>query len=88
MRIAGMHLSIHFFLLLFLFQAFSAGCLAEDLARLQRKELTRTLPVVVISADAMPHQVDSLLSAGARNYLTKPLNLTSLPKIIDEYIIG
>ncbi|MCX6306413.1 MAG: response regulator [Bacteroidetes bacterium] len=47
---------------------------------------TRDIPVVVISADAMSHQVQLLLKAGARNYLTKPIDIVSFLKVVDEWI--
>ena len=46
-------------------------------------ELGRT-PVVVLSADATPGQVQRLLAAGARAYLTKPLDVRRLLTILDE----
>ncbi len=53
---------------------------------LQAEELTREIPVVVISADAMPNQIDKLMKAGAKEYLSKPLNVVDLLRIIDELI--
>ena len=46
-------------------------------------ELGRT-PVVVLSADATPGQVQRLLAAGARAYLTKPLDVRRLLTLLDE----
>jgi len=46
-------------------------------------ELGRT-PVVVLSADATPGQVQRLLAAGAQAYLTKPLDVRRLLTILDE----
>jgi CheY-like chemotaxis protein len=48
---------------------------SEVLGRLQQSALTRDIPVIVISADATPKQIERLLAAGARDYLTKPLNV-------------
>ena len=59
---------------------------SEVLKILQATESTRSIPVVVISADAMPRQVEKLILEGAKNYLTKPLDLNVLLKIIDEFI--
>ncbi len=39
--------------------------------------------VVVVSADANPHQISRLLAAGAQDYLTKPLNVARLLQILD-----
>src|SRR5436190_1079135 len=56
----------------------------EVLARLRQDERTRDIPVVVISADATARQVQRLMAAGARNYLTKPLDVGEFFRIIDE----
>ena len=45
---------------------------------------TRTIPVAVLSADAMPAQQRQLLAAGATAYLTKPLELDKLMRLVDE----
>ncbi len=47
----------------------------EVLRRLREDPETRQIPVVVISADALPRQIDRLIAAGARAYLTKPVDL-------------
>jgi CheY-like chemotaxis protein/anti-sigma regulatory factor (Ser/Thr protein kinase) len=47
----------------------------EVLAHLKAGDDTRHIPTVVISADATSGQIDRLLSAGARAYLTKPLDI-------------
>jgi PAS domain S-box-containing protein len=47
----------------------------EVLRRLRADHVTRDIPVVMISADAIPAQIDALLAAGAQDYITKPLNV-------------
>ena len=59
---------------------------SEVLKLLQNEEKTKSIPVVVISADAMSKQIEKLINLGARHYLTKPLDVTVLLKIIDEFI--
>jgi PAS domain S-box-containing protein len=54
------------------------------LARLQKDELTRDIPVVIISADATARQIERLMAAGARSYLTKPLDITDFFRVIEE----
>jgi PAS domain S-box-containing protein len=56
----------------------------QVLAQLKADHLTRTIPVVVISADATVPQVKRLVSAGARAYLTKPLDIAEFFRVIDE----
>jgi two-component system sensor histidine kinase/response regulator len=58
----------------------------EVLARLRKNPLTRDIPVVVISADATAGQIQRLKSAGARGYLTKPIDITEFFRVIDETI--
>jgi CheY-like chemotaxis protein len=53
----------------------------EDVLReLRADSRTRDIPVLVISADATPRQISRLRVAGARGYLTKPLDL-------DEFLL-
>ena len=56
----------------------------QVLAQLKADHLTREIPVVVISADATAPQIKRLLSAGARTYLTKPLDIAEFFRVIDE----
>jgi len=48
----------------------------------------KDIPVVMVSADAMPHQIRNLLKIGARHYLTKPINVSQFLKTIDQYLIN
>jgi PAS domain S-box-containing protein len=56
----------------------------EVLSRLQRDDATREIPVVIISADATSRQIERLMAAGARAYLTKPLDMLEFFRVIDE----
>jgi CheY-like chemotaxis protein len=57
---------------------------SEVLRRLQQNPATARIPVVVVSADATPSQIERLLSAGARNYLTKPFDISPFLALVDE----
>ena len=59
---------------------------SEVLVLLQNQIETKDIPVVIISADAMPQQLNKLLKAGARNYLTKPLDIAEFLKVIDNFL--
>jgi PAS domain S-box-containing protein len=59
---------------------------SKVLENLKQDVTTKSIPVVVISADAMPHQVEKLIKIGATKYLTKPLHVLDYLKVIDEYI--
>ncbi|HEX8898077.1 MAG TPA: response regulator, partial [Chthoniobacterales bacterium] len=56
----------------------------QVLAQLKADHLTRDIPVVVISADATTQQIKRLLSAGARAYLTKPIDIAEFFRVIDN----
>jgi PAS domain S-box-containing protein len=45
---------------------------------------TREIPVVVVSADATAGQIGRLIEAGARDYLTKPLDVGRFLEVIEE----
>ena len=49
---------------------------------------TAGIPVIMISADAMPEQIDAALSAGAACYLTKPVQIAALLVQVDELLSG
>jgi CheY-like chemotaxis protein len=59
---------------------------SEVLRQLQRQPATATVPVVVLSADATPSQIERLLTAGARNYLTKPFDIDPFLAVVDEIV--
>jgi signal transduction histidine kinase/ActR/RegA family two-component response regulator len=47
----------------------------DVLARLQDREETKHIPVLALSANALPREIEKGLRAGFRRYLTKPLNV-------------
>ena len=57
---------------------------SEVIQRLQKDPATARIPVVVISGDATPSQIERLLVLGARNYLTKPFEPAPFLAVIDE----
>jgi signal transduction histidine kinase/CheY-like chemotaxis protein len=58
----------------------------EVLARLLADPVTKSIPVVILSADATPGQVSRLLEQGARAYLTKPLDVKKILALFDELL--
>lgn len=58
----------------------------DILLELKSNESTKNIPVIVISADAMPNQISILKAAGANNYLTKPIEVKSFLAAIDSII--
>jgi PAS domain S-box-containing protein len=59
---------------------------SELLEKLKADPLTQGIPVVILSADATKKQIDWLLSAGAAAYLTKPVDLHQLFKVLTNYL--
>lgn len=56
----------------------------EVLPRLLEYPETKGIPVVMLSADATPGQAQRLLNAGARAYLTKPLDIQRFMTTLDD----
>ena len=56
------------------------------LQRLRDDPTTASIPVVIVSADATPGQVQRLLSAGAAAYLTKPIDVHELLRLLDDIV--
>ncbi len=55
----------------------------EVMRRLQQDPQLRSIPVVVLSADAMPTQAQNLLALGASYYLAKPINVGEFLGIVN-----
>ncbi len=47
---------------------------------------TRGIPVVIVSASAMPREVEKLQEDGVEGYLTKPLDIPRFLETIDEHL--
>ena len=56
------------------------------LNRLKANPATANIPVVVLSADATPRQMEKLLSSGAAHYLTKPLDMEQFFKVLKQIL--
>lgn len=54
----------------------------EALERLRANPQTRAIPVVAVTASAMPDQVKRIMAAGFNECLTKPINLQRFVKVI------
>lgn len=59
----------------------------EVLKLLQSCELTRSIPVMAISASANPADIEKGLRAGFRRYLTKPINVTEFRTAVEELLL-
>ena len=58
----------------------------EVLRRLRGEKMTCDIPIVVVSADATPRQIDHLLAAGASDYLIKPLEVRKFLGVVDKLL--
>ena len=53
------------------------------LEHLREDPETRTIPVVIVSADATPEHMEQLLASGAQSYVTKPLDIAQMLRLLD-----
>ncbi len=60
------------------------GSLVLD--QLKADSKTKSYPVIVVSADATPKQIEEMLEKGATGYITKPIVISDLIKIFDRYL--
>lgn len=58
----------------------------EALAKLKQKENLKTIPVIALSANAMPRDIEQGIDAGFHEYLTKPLNVKQFLDLITEML--
>jgi len=58
---------------------------AEVLRILKNTPETSQIPVIVLSADALPEQIETLINLGAVDYITKPIDITNFLSQIDKY---
>ena len=49
-------------------------------------ERTKDIPVIALSADAMPENVNKALTIGFHEYLTKPLDIRRFLSVVEEYL--
>jgi len=54
--------------------------------RLPAEPRTQPIPVIILSADATPGQIERMLAAGARAFLTKPIDVRRLLAVPDEHM--
>jgi signal transduction histidine kinase/CheY-like chemotaxis protein len=58
----------------------------EALGRLRRNPETVGIPVVAVTASAMPDQVERIMKAGFNDCLTKPINLQRFVAVVDALL--
>ncbi len=60
----------------------------QVLLELKANADTANIPVIMLSADANPKQIQRLIGMGARNYMTKPLDVLGFIRLIQEIAQG
>ena len=60
----------------------------EALTKLKSYVDTKHIPVIALSANAMPHEVKRGLEAGFLQYLTKPIDVKEFLRTIDLFLTG
>lgn len=58
----------------------------EVLIRLRKDPRTRDIPVMILSADATPGQIERLRAAGADEYLTKPIDVVAFSTLVGRIL--
>ncbi|MCW8909709.1 MAG: response regulator, partial [Gammaproteobacteria bacterium] len=58
----------------------------EVLEQLKKHNETNNIPVIAISANAMPQDISKGKEAGFDDYITKPVDTNILLKTIDSYL--
>jgi len=56
------------------------------LKRLRGEELTRAIPVIALSASAMPDDQEKIIASGFNAYITKPIEIKSFIKTVEQFI--
>lgn len=59
----------------------------QVLTMLQADARTRSIPVIAVTANAMPKDIERGLAQGFFRYLTKPINVSELLSVLDEAIV-
>ena len=58
----------------------------EVFANLLANDKTKSIPVIILSADALTDKIENLMKAGAVDYLTKPLDVATFLKVVDSWM--
>ena len=58
----------------------------ELLKELRLREATRDTPIIAISANAMPRDIEKGMQAGFDDYITKPINIERLLETVNSQL--
>ena len=60
----------------------------EVLKYLRQRDATRDKPVIAVSANAMPKDIDRGIEAGFNDYVTKPIDVKALLQTVDKHLLN
>ena len=60
----------------------------QVMENLSQHEITKAIPVIAVSANAMPEDISKALEAGFYSYVTKPIELSSMIESIEDALQG
>lgn len=63
------------------------GYEATEKIRQSKKEQGKTIPIVAVSANAFPEDMEKSMKAGMNEHLSKPINAHRIYEVTDEYVI-
>jgi hypothetical protein len=58
----------------------------EVLKQLKQKNITNGIPIIAVSANAMPVDINKALEAGFDDYITKPIDVTAFLLVVDKIL--
>ncbi len=59
---------------------------SKILAKLKQEEKTLNIPVVIVSANALPEMRENMIALGASDYLSKPFDIFDFLNLVDKYV--
>ncbi|MBV1889030.1 MAG: response regulator [Proteobacteria bacterium] len=60
----------------------------QVLEKLSQHQITKAIPVIAVSANAMPEEISKALEAGFYSYVTKPIDFSTMIKSIEGALQG
>jgi len=58
----------------------------QALGHMREMEHTRSLPIIAVTAQAMPGDKEKCIETGASDYISKPINVDKLDVLLKQYL--